>query len=130
VTVAFDGSKGEDRHHVVIVTDCVAGNVAFRSCIDPGERRENAVLNRDVLLAELEAGSEEPGQAVYERYCGILGDNVSYNLAALRYVESVHPKLVIGGCVSHTLDLMIEAVSKVAAIRAIVQRTRKIVTFV
>jgi hypothetical protein len=42
----------------------------------------------------------------------------------------MHPKLVIGGCVAHTLDLMIEAVSKVAEIRAIVQRTREIVNFV
>jgi hypothetical protein len=59
-----------------------------------------------------------------------VGENVSYNQTALRYVESVHPKLVIGGCVAHTLDLMIEAVSKVAQIRAIVQETREIVTFV
>jgi hypothetical protein len=36
----FDGFKREDGHHVVIVSDCVAGNVAFRSCVDPGERRE------------------------------------------------------------------------------------------
>jgi hypothetical protein len=59
-----------------------------------------------------------------------VGDNMSYNEATLRYLESVHPQLVIGGCVAHTLDLMIEAVSKVAEIRAIVQRTREIVTFV
>jgi hypothetical protein len=57
VTLAFDGFKGEDGHHVVIVTECVAGNMEFRSCVGPGERRENAVFYRDVLLVELEAGA-------------------------------------------------------------------------
>jgi hypothetical protein len=55
-----------------------------------------------------------------------MGENVSYIQAALRYVESVHPKLVIGECVAHTFDLMIEPVSKIAEIRAIVQRTRRL----
>jgi hypothetical protein len=51
--------------------------MAFRSCVDPGERRENAVFYQDILLDELEAGAEESGQEFYERYCGIVGDNVS-----------------------------------------------------
>jgi hypothetical protein len=57
VTLAFDGFEGDGGHRVVIVTECVTGNMAFRSCVDPGERRENAVFYRDVLLAELEAGA-------------------------------------------------------------------------
>jgi hypothetical protein len=130
MALAFDGVRGEDGHHLVIVTQCVARNEAFRSCVDPGERRENAVFYRDVPLAELEAGAEEFGQAVYERHCGIVGESVSYNQVALRYAESVHPKLVTGGCFAHTLDPMIEAVCKAAEIRAIVHRTRDIVTFV
>jgi hypothetical protein len=107
VTEGFDGFKGEDGRHVIIVTECVAGNVACRSCVETLEHRENSVFYRDALLAELEAKAEESGQAVYERYCAIGGDNVTYNQAALRYVEYVHPKLVIGECVAHTLDLMI-----------------------
>jgi hypothetical protein len=55
---------------------------------------------------------------------------VSYNQAALRYVEPANPTLVIGGCVAYTLDLMVEAVSNVSEVRAIVQRTSEIVMFV
>jgi hypothetical protein len=130
VTLTFDVFKGEDGHHVIIVTERVVGNVAFSSCVDPGERGENVVFYRDAILAELEAGAEESGQAVYERYYGIVGDNVRYDQAALRHMESVHPKFVIDRCIFLTLALMIEAVSKVAEIRAIVQQTREIVNFV
>jgi hypothetical protein len=130
VTFAFISFKVEDGHHVVIVTECVARNVAFRSCVDQGVCRINAAFYRDVLLAELEVRAEESGQADYERYCGIVCNNVSYNQAALRYVEPVNPTLVIGGCVAYTFDLMVEAVSKVSEIRAIVQRTSEIVMFV
>jgi hypothetical protein len=47
VTFVFVSFKVEDGHHVVIVTECVAGNVAFRRCVDPGERRSNAAFYRD-----------------------------------------------------------------------------------
>jgi hypothetical protein len=80
-------------------------------------------------LEELE-GAKESGQAVYARFCSIVGENVSYIQAALRCVESVQPKFVIGGCVAHTLYLMIEGVSKVAEICAIGPRVRDIVVFV
>jgi hypothetical protein len=62
-------------------------------------------------------------------YCGIAGDSVSYSQAALRCVESVHSKLVIGECVAHTVGLMIEGVSNVAELRAIVERTREVAVF-
>ena len=63
-------------------------------------------------------------------YAGIVGDNVSYNRAAMAHIEKEYPRLITGGCAVHFLDLMIEDLAKLPEINTIISIARKLILFV
>ena len=70
-TIGFDGFKGEDGGHVVNVTETARDKTAFKKCVDPGEKREDAEFYADLVEKELEEGASAAGKSVEETYAGV-----------------------------------------------------------
>ena len=57
--------------HVVNVTDTARDKTAFKKCVDPGEKREDAEFYADLVEKELEEGASAAGKSVEETYAGV-----------------------------------------------------------
>ena len=53
LSFAFDGFKTEAGTHVVICTESSGNKTAFKACIDPGERREDANFYAEITEKQL-----------------------------------------------------------------------------
>ena len=70
-TVGFDGFKSESGDHVVNVTETARDKTAFKKCVDPGEKHEDAEFYADLVEKELEEGASAAGKSVEETYAGV-----------------------------------------------------------
>ena len=53
VTLGFDGFKTEAGTHVVLVTETAIGKTAFKACVDPGDKYEDATFYHDLIVEQL-----------------------------------------------------------------------------
>ena len=129
-TFGFDGFKTEAGTHVINCTETSGDKTAFKSCIDPGERCEDAKFYADLMEKELRAGAEAAGRSVEETYAGVVADNVSYNRNAFDAVELIFPFLFFFGCIAHCFSLLCSDMNKIPEFAALFADARSLSVFI
>jgi hypothetical protein len=129
-TLGFDGFKTEAGTDVVNCTETAGDKCAFKSCVDPGERREDHTFYAETIEVELRSGAAAAGKTVEETYAGVVADNVGYNMKAFKIVQLIFPMLFFFGCIAHCFDLLCEDFAKIPEFAVLIAYARMMAVFI
>jgi hypothetical protein len=129
-TMGLDGYTTPAGHHVLNFVETMKEDTSFRKTVDAKDKRENAGYIAEQTEIQLRTGAAEMGEEVEAVYCGVVGDNVSYNRKAFEKLQSTFPKLFFTGCIAHLLDLVVEDICNIDEFKKELKKMKKLVKFV
>ncbi|XP_056850759.1 uncharacterized protein LOC130500076 [Raphanus sativus] len=65
-----------------------------------------------------------------EKVMQVVTDNATNNVAAARLLKEKRPRIFWTGCAAHTVDLMLEGISKLAGFAKVIEQAKKFTIFV
>ena len=130
LSFAFDGFKTEASTHVVICTESSGNKTAFKACIDPGERREDANFYAEITEKQLRETAEAAKKPVSEVFTAVVGDNVSYNRLAFSILEVIFPTLFFFGCIAHCFSLLCQDITRIHEFAELIAAARAVTVFI
>ena len=114
----------------MICTESSGNKTAFKACIDPGERREDANFYAEITEKQLRETAEAAKKPVSEVFTAVVGDNVSYNRLAFSILEVIFPTLFFFGCIAHCFSLLCQDIARIHEFAELIAAARAVTVFI
>ncbi|XP_078158838.1 uncharacterized protein LOC144554393 [Carex rostrata] len=114
-----------DRRSRSLMNLCVNSSkgTVFLKAIDASSESHTA----EYILQFVESGVKEVGE---ENVLQVVTDNAAANMKAAELFMAKYPRIYWTSCAAHSIDLMLESISKQQEIRDVIRNTKEVANFI